>query len=290
MEFGVVFPQYEIGNDLGVIREFFETAEALGYRHVIAYDHVLGVGQTTRPDWDGLYDSTDAFHEPLVLFGYMAAIAPSLIPVTGVLVLPQRQTALVAKQATAVDLFSGGKLRLGVGVGWNEAEFDALGWPTFHDRGRYIEEQIALLRELWSNEVVTTQTRVERLIDVGINPRPARQIPIWMGGLSKAALQRAGRLADGWISQQNWSAQQAERVEWMRGSAAAAGRGLDEVAPNGVLSMWRTTRDHWGEEFNGWTSAGATVFTANTLKLGLHGAEHLEVLEQFASDFGLKPT
>jgi Luciferase-like monooxygenase len=194
----------------------------------------------------------------------------------------------VAKQAVAVDLLSGGKLRLGVAVGWNEAEFDGLGGPTYRRRGRYIDEQITLLRQLWANDTDTTRTQVERLDNVGINPRPARSIPIWMGGLSRAALEQAGRIADGWISQKNWSDQQAERVGWMHDAAAAIGRRPQDLALDGVLSMWRTTRDRCGDELAGGRPAGAEVLTANPLKLGLRRSEHVTVLEHFAEDVGLR--
>jgi probable F420-dependent oxidoreductase len=287
-QWGAVFPQFEIGNDVGVIRSFFETVEGLGFQHVLAYDHVLGVGRTTRPDWDGLYDSTDAFHEPMTLFSYMAAIAPGLSPVTGVLVLPQRQTALVAKQSAAVDLFSGGRLRLGIGVGWNEAEFDGLGATTFSKRGKAIEEQIRVLRELWSCDTITTTTPTEQFDDVGINPRPKRMIPIWMGGMSPAAVRRAGRLADGWMPMQNWSDAQAERIDLFRSSAQAAGRDPRALGLDTVMSMWRTPRNRWHAEVDLWRTAGATHITANTLRTGLHGAHHLTSLEHFARDFGLR--
>jgi probable F420-dependent oxidoreductase len=287
MQFGAVFPQFEIGSEVGVIRAFFETVQGLGFQHVLAYDHVLGVGRTTRPTWDGLYDSTDAFHEPMTLFAYMAAIAPGLSPVTGVLVLPQRQTALVAKQATAVDLFSGGRLRLGVGVGWNEPEFDGLGVATFRRRGDQMEQQIRVLQALWSGETITDGTQSERFVDVGINPRPGRTIPIWMGGMSPAALERAGRLAQGWMPMQNWSDAQAERLDLLRSAAQGAGRDPALLGLDTVLSMWRTPRTGWPDEVAAWTAAGATHITANTLRLGLRGPDHLAELERFARDFGL---
>jgi probable F420-dependent oxidoreductase len=284
-QFGVVFPQYEIGTDVGVIRSFFETAEGFGFRHVLAYDHVLGAGRTTRPEWTGLYDSTDAFHEPMVLFGFMAAVAPTLAPVTAILVLPQRQTALVAKQAAQVDLFSGGRMRLGVGVGWNELEFDGLGSAAFHRRGGHMEDQIDTLRALWTNDVVTRQTATEKLVDTGINPLPVqRPIPIWIGGLSTAALQRAGRMADGWLPMQDFSADQVSRVGVMREAAAAAGRDPMSLGIDSVMSMWRVPRERWAAEVESWRGIGATHISASTLRLGLSGAEHIKQLELFARD------
>jgi probable F420-dependent oxidoreductase len=283
-QFGVVFPQYEIGTDVGVIRAFFVTAEGLGFRHVLAYDHVLGAGRTTRPEWSGLYDSNDDFHEPMVLFGFMAAVAPTLAPVTAILVLPQRQTALVAKQAAQVDLFSGGRMRLGVGVGWNELEFDGLG-TDFHRRGRHMEDQIDTLRALWTNDVVTRETATERFVDTGIKPLPIqRPIPIWIGGLSTPALQRAGRMADGWLPMQDFSDAQVERVDVMREAAAAAGRDPDSIGIDSVMSMWRVPRERWVAEVESWRGIGATHISASTLRLGLTGAEHIKQLELFARD------
>src|SRR6266513_1399400 len=153
MRIGAVFPQTEIGADPSAVRAWAEAVEELGYQHVLAFDHVLGAGRDTRPDWGRRYDSETSFHEVFVLFGYLAAVTSSVELVTGVLVLPQRQTALVAKQAAEVDVLSGGRLRLGIGVGWNRVEYEALG-QNFHNRGKRIEEQIALLRALWTQPVV----------------------------------------------------------------------------------------------------------------------------------------
>ncbi len=198
MRVGVIFPQTEIGADPMVVADFARAAEDAGYHYLVAYDHVLGVVPRAQ-GWLG-YTYRDMFHEPFVLFGYLAAVTQRLELVNGILVLPQRQTAVVAKQAAEVDLLSGGRLRLGVGVGWNEAEFEALG-EDFHTRGARIEEQVAVLRALWTQDVVTFQGRWHRIVQAGINPLPVqRPIPIWMGGESEAVLRRIARLADGWMA------------------------------------------------------------------------------------------
>ncbi|HEX9134145.1 MAG TPA: LLM class flavin-dependent oxidoreductase, partial [Ktedonobacteraceae bacterium] len=146
MQLGVTFPQTEIGADPVVIRDYAQTVEGLGYKHLVVFDHVLGADPTNRPGWQG-YTYRDMFHEPFVLFGYLAALTQlELVP--AVIILPQRQTALVAKQAAEVDILTGGKLRLGVGVGWNPVEYEALGM-NFNTRGRRIEEQIEVMRLLW---------------------------------------------------------------------------------------------------------------------------------------------
>src|SRR6476469_7813985 len=190
MQIGVVFPQNEIGADPAVICDYAQTAESLGYRHLLAYDHVVGADPTDRPGWRG-YTDKDLFHEPFVLFGYLAGLTQRLEFVPGVIILPQRQTALVAKQATEVDVLTGGgRFRLGVGVGWNPVEYEALG-QDFHVRGKRSEEQITLLRLLFSQELVTFEGRWDTVTAAGLNPLPVRRnIPIWLGGSPDAVLER----------------------------------------------------------------------------------------------------
>src|SRR5947209_5294643 len=197
MQLGVVFPQNEIGANPQDIRDYAQTVEGLGYSHLVIYDHVLGADPTNRPGWKG-YTDQDLFHEPFVLFGYLAAIT-QLELVTGVIILPQRQTALVAKQAAEIDVLSGGKLRLGIGVGWNAVEYEALG-SDFRQRGRMVEEQIEVLRLLWSQEIVTYHGQFHTITEAGLNPLPVRRsIPIWTGGSAETMLRRTARLADGWF-------------------------------------------------------------------------------------------
>lgn len=174
MRLGAIFPQTEIGNDPADIRAYAEAVEAMGYQHILAYDHVLGAGTVSRPDWTGPYTSETPFHEIFVLFGYLAAVTRRVELVTGVLILPQRQTALAAKQAAAVDVLSGGRLRLGVGVGWNDVEYQALN-EDFGNRGARIEEQVALLRALWSETAISFSGRWHTMEDAGINPLPAQR-------------------------------------------------------------------------------------------------------------------
>ena len=199
MRIGVTFPQIEFGNDPVAIRDYAQTVEGLGYTHFLAYDHVLGADASVRPGWTGSYASDNPFHEVFVLLGYLAGLTTSLELVTGVLILPQRQTALVAKQAAEVDVLSGGRLRLGVGVGWNEVEYQGLD-KDFSNRGARSEEQIALLRALWTSPVITFDGQWERIDAAGINPLPVqRPIPIWIGGYAEATLRRVGQLGDGWF-------------------------------------------------------------------------------------------
>lgn len=203
MRIGIIFPQAGLNADPVAVRDLVQAVEDLGYDHLLVYDHVLGADPTNRQEWYR-YTHKSLFHEPFVLFGYLAAMTRRIELATGVLVLSQRQTALVAKQAAYVDRLAGGRLRLGVGVGWNAVEYGALG-QDFHDRGARIEEQIAVLRALWSQDVVTFEGRWHRIAAAGINPRPAKgAIPIWVGGAAEAVLERVGRLADGWLPERRF--------------------------------------------------------------------------------------
>ena len=223
MRLGVVFPQTEIGPDPGAVRAFAQAAEELGYDHLLAYDHVLGADTTNRPDWPGPYRAEHEFHEIFVLFGYLAAVAPGLELVTGVLVLPQRQTALVAKQAAEIDLLTGGRFRLGVGLGWNFVEFEALG-EDFANRGRRSEEQIEVLRRLWTEPVVDFEGSWHRIPAAGINPLPVqRPIPVWIGGSAEAAIRRTARLADGFFPQRPLEGGWPATMERFRGWIEEAG-------------------------------------------------------------------
>ena len=211
MRLGVVFPQTEIGTDPGPIRAFAQAAEELGYLHILAFDHVLGADIRDRPGWNGAYDYTHLFHEPFVLFGYLAAVTSRAELVTSVLILGQRQTALVAKQAAEVDVLTGGRLRLGIGIGWNEVEYEALN-ENFHNRGARSEEQVALMRALWTQEVVNFDGRWHKVTAAGINPLPVqRPISVWFGGRADAVLRRIARIGDGFIMSSNQPPQRAQR-------------------------------------------------------------------------------
>src|SRR6476620_929583 len=198
MQVGVVFPQTEIGAAVEAVRAYGTRAEELGFAHVLAYDHVLGADPQAHAPWNGPYDVHTTFHEPFVLFGYLAACT-RLELVSGVIILPQRQTALVAKQAAEVDLLTEGRFRLGVGLGWNAVEYEALG-KDFSNRGRRLDEQIQLLRRLWTEPTVTFDGKYERVTGAGLAPLPRqRPNPVWIGAVAPTALERVGRLADGWF-------------------------------------------------------------------------------------------
>ena len=291
MKIGVVFPQTEIGNDPVVIRDYAQTAEALGFQHVLVYDHVLGAGTTSRPDWRGPYNSETPFHEPFVLFGFMAACTQVLELVTGVIILPQRQTALVAKQAAEVDVLSGGRLRLGVGVGWNHVEYEALN-EDFHTRGARCEEQIAVLRALWTESVVTFHGRWHHMNDAGINPLPIqRPIPLWIGGESEPVLERVARVGDGWFPQSQRPLEDgtAEKIARLHTYAQDAGRAPESIGIEARLSISQVTPDRWSDYAAAWQRLGATHLSVNTMgaKLGNPRA-HIEALQRVAEALGVK--
>jgi probable F420-dependent oxidoreductase len=277
----VVFPQTEIGNDPGDIRRWATAVEDLGYDHILAYDHVLGAGTDTRPGWRG-YTSEDPFHEVFVLFGYLAAITRRVELATGVLVLPQRQTALVAKQAAEVDLLSGGRFRLGVGLGWNEVEYEALG-QNFRTRGRRIEGQVTLMRRLWTEESVTYEGEFDRVTGAGLAPLPVQKpIPVWFGAQSERAYRRAGRLADGWFPQVSPGPELDKAQEIVNAAAREAGRDPAQLGMEGRVS-WRRDATKLAEQAGRWREAGATHLAVNTMGAGLASlGDHLDALEEAA--------
>jgi probable F420-dependent oxidoreductase len=274
---GVVFPQTEIGADPGGVREFAQATHELGYTHLLAYDHVLGADISARADWPGPYTSEHQFHEIFVLFGYLAGVVPGLELVTGVLVLPQRQTALVAKQAAEIDILTGGRFRLGVGLGWNFVEFEALS-EDFHDRGRRVEEQIELLRRLWTEPVVDFDGHYHRIPRAGLNPLPVqRPIPIWIGGSAEAAIRRAARLADGFFPQRPLDGGWPATMERFRGWVEEAGRDPNRIGIEWRIDVSAGTPDDWRAQAEERKAFGATHLSIQTMRGGLDGPDaHIE--------------
>ena len=282
MQIGVVFPQTELGGDAGAVRAYAQAVEQLGYRHLLVYDHVLGADPVVLAPWSGPYDIRTTFHEPFVLFGFLAGIT-SLELVTGVIILPQRQTALVAKQAAEVDLLTGGRFRLGVGVGWNRVEYDGLG-QDFTTRGRRSGEQVELLRTLWTEQSVTASVDGEQVVGAGIAPPPVqRPIPIWFGAQSKAAYRRAGWLGDGWFPQMQPGAEFDEARRVVEQAAQNAGRDPSSLGMEGRVS-WQHGPDEVAAGVERWREAGATHVSINTMKSGFASVDdHLAALESVAS-------
>lgn len=271
MQVGVVFPQAGIGSDPGAIRAYAQAAEALGYRHILAYESVISQGPV---------------QEPFVLFGLLGGVTQHIELVTGIVVLPSRPTVLVAKQAAAVDVVTGGRLRLGVGVGWNPVEYAAMG-ASFDHRGQRMEEQVAVLRKLWTEPVVTFHGRWHDLDSVGIHPLPVqRPIPVWMGGDSESALQRSVRIADGWMadSANPMSEEVRERVQRLHSYLRASGRpselfGIEAHA--GVHIKTGTTESLWRAQADAWRELGATHLSVKTTEAGFATVDdHIEALRR----------
>jgi probable F420-dependent oxidoreductase len=279
LRLGAVFPQNGFGRDAGAIRAYARGLEELGLEQLVAYDHVLGAGLSTRPDWDGPYSADDPFHEPFVLFSHLAAVTTTLEFAPCVLILPQRQTALVAKQAAELQILSEGRLRLGVGAGWNEVEYEALGVP-FARRAARLEEQIGVLRALWSSPTVDVDDTYHRISDAGINPLPETPVPIWLGGgQTPSSLDRVARLADGWTVMHFTAAEAAPAVAEFWRLVAEHGRDKDAVGLEARLYLGELPRAEWRDEAAAWAELGATRFNLVTDQLGLRTPdEHLATL------------
>jgi len=285
MRLGAVFPQAEFRDiDGDEVAAFVQRLEGAGYDHLLVFDHVLGADSATRPGWTGAYDHRDPFLEPLVLFAYLAR-ACTLEFVTDVLVLPQRQTALVAKQAATLELLAPGRIRLGVGIGWNDVEYEALG-ADFAVRAARLDEQILLLRRLWTEPTVDHAGISDVVRRAGIVPLPPRPLPIWVGsGPDPRAVARVGRLADGWLPVPQLQPEFGFEDAWraVRDAAAGAGRDPGAIGLEGHVRARAEDLDRVRARVERWRDAGAGAVAVNTLRSGARWpAGHLDVLLQAA--------
>ncbi len=295
MRIGVSFPTLEIGADSTAIRDFVQTAEGLGYAHLRILDHVLGADPQYHPEVPVFYYThKSVIREPFTLMSYLAAITTTLELVSGIVILPQRQTALVAKQAAEVDVLSGGRLRLGIGVGWNPVEFEALG-ENFRNRGKRCEEQIEVLRLLWTEEVVNFTGKWHQISHAGINPPPIqRPIPIWIGSGApqspippEAGMRRIARMADGWLPLFPLDDTGIETIARVRRYTEEAGRDPSTLGMEGRISLAGTSPDEWVAQVKGWQEAGATHLAVGTSGGPLTSArEHIEAIQQFKEVVG----
>jgi probable F420-dependent oxidoreductase len=265
-----------------VIGGYAQAAEALGYAHILAYDHVLGANPASRPGWRPPFTHLDMIHEPLVLFGYLAGLTRKIELVPGVIILPQRQTALVAKQAAALDVLSGGRVRLGIGIGWNPVEYEALG-ENFKNRGRRSEEQVEVMRKLWTQELVTYEGKWHKITDAGLNPLPIqRPIPLWFGGGADAVLERVGRLGDGWFPLVGANEKCRAMIDAIHTHARAAGRDPKTIGIEGRVALGQGSPETWINEIQAWKKLGATHLTFNTMKAGLTDpVAHIDAISRF---------
>jgi probable F420-dependent oxidoreductase len=289
MQLGTLLPLGDIGGEPAVVREYAQAAEAIGYDFLEAPDHVVGVNAASRPGWER-NTSADLFHDPFVLFGFLAGISSKLGFATGVLILPQRQAVLVAKQAACLDVLCGGRFRLGVGVGWNEVEFTALN-ENFHNRGRRSEEQIAVMQALWRQPHVSFKGRWHTIEDAGINPRPAAgKVPVWFGGHHERTLERIARLGDGWMPNAYQPNDEALAIfDRLRALTRKAGRDPAAVGLEVWVSMGSGTEADWAREARFWKAAGVSHLTLTTTFNRRHHrriagrtlADHLAALRRY---------
>jgi len=283
MQIGVVFPQTEFGSDPAALKDYAQTAEALGFTHILAYDHVLGANPDRPGGWKGPYTFKTTFLEPFVLFSFMAAVTSRIGFITGILILPQRQTALVAKQAATLDHLCGGKFRLGVGVGWNKVEYTALN-ADFHTRGQQQEEQVRLLQQLWTQPLVNFEGHFHSIPDAGINPLPIQQpIPIWFGGHADAVLQRIARFGDGWLPNFRSLEDATPALEALDKYLNENGRSRADIGIEPRLNYGDGNMDAWQAAAQAWRDAGATHLSVNTMGAGFQTPQdHIHALERLA--------
>ena len=281
MEFGAVLPTSEIGDDPAGIRDYAQAVEAMGCKHLLIYDHVLGADTSVHRDLTGPYTKDDPFHEVFVTLGYIAAVTERLELATAVLVLPQRQTALVAKQAAQLAVLSGNRFRLGVGSGWNPVEYEALG-ENFRNRGRRQEEQIELMRRLWAEEVVDFEGEFHKVTAAGISPRPSRPIPVWFGGAAEPQLRRTARIGDGWFPISPPSSEAAAMTERLKGYLREAGRDAEGFPIEPQAQFRGGDPDRWRSHLERWAEIGATAVSIATMNAGLDSPDaHIDAVRQY---------
>ena len=278
MKLGVVFPQTEIGDDPDRVAVFATTAESLGYDHIIAYDHVLGAGTENRPDWQGPYTDKSMFHEVFVLYGYLAGLTETLELVTAVVILPQRQTALVAKQAASLDVISKGRFRLGIGTGWNAVEYEALN-ADFTNRGRRSEEQIDVLRKLFAEDVISYDGKWHKITEAGLNPLPVnKHIPIWLGGMAPQVLNRVARLADGWFP--FFNPELENQLASVRKMAKENDRDPADIGIEVMVGLGEAGAKQL-DQLKKLQDMGVTHSAVVTMNVGLSADEHIDAIKRF---------
>lgn len=284
MKFGLVYPQTEFSMDPAAVKDYAQLAEESGFNHILTYEHVLGANPARENGFRGPYTFEHPFLSPFLKFSFMAAVTNRIEFVTGILILPQRQTALAAKQAATLDRLSGGRLRLGIGIGWNDVEYAALG-ENFYNRGKRVEEQIQLLRLLWTQPLVDFQGEWHNILDAGINPLPVQQpIPIWIGGYAQPALERMARLSDGWLPMVKNPEDFQRQMEMVDSYLTKAGRTRDDIGIEVRISYGSGDLQRLEESVRTWDSAGVTHLSLNTMNCGFDSpSEHLEAVQRFSS-------
>jgi probable F420-dependent oxidoreductase len=283
VEYGIVFPHHEIGTDPAAIKAFAQGAEDLGATHMLIYDHVLGADPGVHAPWTGPYDMGVAFHEPFTLFAFIAAVTQKIVFSTAVLILPQRQTALVAKQAAELAMLSEGRFRLGIGTGWNRVEYEALN-EEFTNRGKRQEEQVDLMRKLWTEKTVTYTGKWHTVTAAGLNPRPPRTIPIWFGGGAPALLERCARIGDGWVPVMGPNDTAKASIETLRTHREAAGLSWDGFGIQAQAQIRGGSPERWHSHAERWKALGGTHLAVVTQGVGHADVDaHLAAVERYFS-------
>jgi probable F420-dependent oxidoreductase len=281
LKFGAVLPHNEIGTDAGAIVHYLQGLEELGVANLLAYDHVLGADPDRPGGFRGAYDKDVAFHEPLTFFAFAAGVAPTLEFVSCVMILPQRQAVLVAKQAAEVAVLSGNRLRLGVGTGWNEIEYVGLN-EDFGNRGRRQAEQVELMRRLWTEDTFDFAGEFHTIDKAGINPRPTEPVPVWFGGSAPALLERCGRLGDGFVPLGSPNDASAAMLQTIRAAREAAGGSMDGFAVQAQAQYAGGTADRWRTHCQRWRDLGATHLAIATHNAGPTDADgHLARVAEY---------
>ena len=279
MKTGIVLPHHEIGTDPGAIRAFVKGAEELGAAHIMIYDHVVGADRNRPGGFEGPYDKDVQFHEPFTFFAYVAALTTRIELVTGIIILPQRQTALVAKQAAELAILSENRLRLGIGTGWNAVEYEVLN-EDFTNRGRRQEEQVELMRRFWQEDCFSYEGKYHQFTLAGINPRPSQPVPIWFGGGAPTLLDRCARLGDGWMPVTGPDKRAEAAIESMRATRQAAGLSWESFGIHAQVQAREGMAESWQENYNEWQAMGATDLSIATHNAGYKSVdEHLQALE-----------
>ena len=278
MKIGAIYPQIELQGDPEAVRRIGLAVEEMGFDHLLVYDHVAGATHDREPRLTGPYNEKDPFHDPFVMFAYLAALTSKIELVTGILILPQRQTVLVARQAADLDLLSNERFRMGIGIGWNYVEYDVLG-QDFGTRGKRSAEQIILLRKLWGEPVVSFEGAFDRIDRVALNPRPRRQIPLWIGGAAEVALRRAAKLADGFIFTDGLSDPFAAAA-MLKGFLAEEGRPIEGFGLQNNMLRTRSIQE-MVEATLRWRDIGGTHIGVNTMGMGLTTIDqHIDYLKR----------
>jgi probable F420-dependent oxidoreductase len=281
MKFGAVFPQIEIGTDPLALREYARGVEELGFDYILTYEHILGAERQSYPNQSFIYDHEDEFHEPFTLFSYLAACTEKIEFATGIMILPQREVRLVAKQAVQLSLLSGGRFRLGVGAGWNRAEFTSLD-SDFSNRGKRMDEQLELMERLFREPLVDFEGQYHQVRRCGLNPLPSSPPPIWIGGTADAVLKRAARFAEGWMPATLPTGQEQDIVDKLHGYLIEQERDPNAFGLDARIVLANFPPEERLAEFDRWKKLGATHFRCNTMGLGYTDVgQHLEALENF---------